>query len=217
MSSSTSTTTSSSGSPPPPALLGEDPWADYEPWLHRRVLLVIAVQHAMLAKPTQGVPSAASVGPNIARILDAARTAQHPPLIIHVRNTGDVGDADEPDTPGWHLVHEPLPHEPVVDKLKNNAFANTRLGTYISPEAEIVVVGMQSDFCVKATCNAALQRGNEVLLIRGAHATYDRLEVWNGGTITPASKVEKEIETELEEAGVIMLDMSDLNDLFADR
>ena len=65
--------------------------------------------------------------------------------------------------------------------------------------------------------NAALQRGNEVLLIRGAHATYDRLEVWNNGTITPASKVEKEIEQELEDAGVVMLDMSDLNDLFADR
>ena len=76
---------------------------------------------------------------------------------------------------------------------------------------------MQSDFCVRATCTAALARGNEVLLIRGAHATYDRLEVWNGGTITPASKVEKEIEGELEDAGVIMLDMSDLNDLFADR
>lgn len=202
---------------PPPTLVGDDPWAEYEPWQHRRVLLLIAVQHAMLATPPQGVPSSGTVGPNIARILESARSAIHPPLIVHVRNTGDVGDRDEPGTEGWHLVHEPLPHEPVVDKLKNNAFANTRLGTYICPEAEIVVVGMQSDFCVRATCAAALQRGNEVLLIRGAHATYDRLEVWNGGTITPASKVEKEIEGELEDQGVIMLDMSDVNDLFADR
>ncbi|KIP11033.1 hypothetical protein PHLGIDRAFT_173314 [Phlebiopsis gigantea 11061_1 CR5-6] len=214
---STSRLSSHSVSPPPPALLGEDPWAEYEPWQHRRVLLLIAVQHAMLAKPPQGVPAGPTVGPNIARILDEARKALHPPLIIHVRNTGDQGDPDEPNMPGWHLVHEPLAHEPVVDKPKNNAFANTRLGTYICPEAEIVVVGMQSDFCVRATCNAALQRGNEVLLIRGAHATYDRLDVWNNGTITPASKVEKEIEQEMEDAGVILLDMSDLPDLFADR
>lgn len=207
----------SSNESTPPPVLGDDPWAEYEPSQHRRVLLLIAVQHAMLAKPPQGVPSSATVGPNIARILEAARKATHPPLIIHVRNTGDVGEADEPGTEGWHLVHDPLPHEPVVDKLKNNAFANTRLGEYICPEAEIVVVGMQSDFCVRATCTAALTRGNEVLLIKGAHATYDRLEVWNNGTITPAAKVEKEIETELEESGAILLDMTDLNDLFADR
>lgn len=208
---------SNSSTPPPPALQGEDNWAEYEPWQHRRVLLVVAVQRCMLAKPPHGVPSSSTVGPNIARILETARSAPHPPLIVHVRNSGDVGEADEPGTDGWQLVHEPLPHEPVVDKLKNNAFANTRLGTYICPEAEIVMVGMQSDFCIRATCNAAIQRGNEVLLIRGAHATYDRLEVWNGGTITPASKVEKEVEGQLEEAGAILLDMNDLPDLFADR
>ncbi|EKM57855.1 uncharacterized protein PHACADRAFT_251741 [Phanerochaete carnosa HHB-10118-sp] len=208
---------SNSGTPPPPALQGEDPWAEYEPWQHRRVLLLVAVQRAMLAKPPAGVPAAAVVGPNITRILEAARNAPHPPLIIHVRNNGDVGEPDEPGVDGWQLVHEPLPHEPVLDKLKNNAFANTRLGTYICPEAEIVMVGTQSDFCIRATCNAAIQRGNEVLILRGAHATYDRLEVWNGGTITPASKVEKEVEVQLEEAGAILLDMNDLPDLFADR
>jgi len=208
---------SNSSTPPPPALQGEDPWAEYEPWQHRRVLLLVSVQRAMLAKPPRGVPASAVVGPNIARILETARNAPHPPLIIHVRNNGDVGEADEAGTAGWQLVHEPLPHEPVIDKLKNNAFINTRLGTYICPEAEIVLVGTQSDFCIRATGNAAIQRGNEVLILRGAHAAYDRLEVWNGGTITPASKVEKEVEMVLEEAGAILLDMNDLPDLFADR
>jgi hypothetical protein len=97
------------------------------------------------------VPSASTLRRNIALVLEKARLAQHPPLIIHVRNTGDFGDFDEPDTPGWQLFFPPLPQEPVIDKRKNNAFAGTKLGELISPDAEIVIVGLQSDFSIRAS------------------------------------------------------------------
>lgn len=209
-----STTTTASSTPSSTATNGQpSPWHDtlYD---HRRVLLVSAVQHAMLTLPS-AVPNHEPVGRNIAKVLHTARAAAHPPLIIHVRNRGDPGDSDEQGTPGWHLVHAPLPHEPVIDKAKNNAFAGTNLHEWICPEAEIIVVGMQSDFCVSATCSAALQRGNSVILIRGAHATSDRLEVHT--PITPAAAIEKQVEMELEEKGVILLEMLDLDDLFRDR
>ncbi|KAI0711835.1 Isochorismatase-like protein [Cerioporus squamosus] len=124
---------------------------------------------------------------------------------------------DETGTAGWELVNAPLPGEFVVDKRKNNAFVGTDLARIIPPTAEIIMVGMQSDFCIRATCSAALSRGNEVLLVRGAHATYDRVEYHNHGLITSAAEVEKEIEGELEEAGVIMLEMKDLPGMFTDR
>jgi hypothetical protein len=54
-------------------------------------------------------------------------------------------------------------------------------------------------------------------MIRGAHGTYDRLEVLYGGGVTSASQIEAEIEGELEEAGVHMLDMKDLGAIFDDR
>ena len=38
----------------------------------------------------------------------------------------------------------------------------------------------------------------------------------SGGGITPALKIEREIEAELEEAGVVVLDMKDLPVIFAD-
>ena len=38
----------------------------------------------------------------------------------------------------------------------------------------------------------------------------------SGGGITPAHKIEREIEAELEEAGVVVLDMKDLPTIFAD-
>ncbi|EJF56918.1 Isochorismatase hydrolase [Dichomitus squalens LYAD-421 SS1] len=182
-----------------------------------RVLILLDVQKNMLAEPPAGVPAGAVVGPNIAKILAYARAAVPPPRIVHVRNCGDAGEPDETGTPGWELVHTPLPGEFVVDKRKNNAFAGTELGKIIPATSEIVMVGIQSDFCIRATCSAALSRGNEVLLVRGAHATYDRIEYHNHGLITSAAEVAKEIEGELEEAGVHMLEMKDLPGLFTDR
>ncbi|KAI0750217.1 Isochorismatase hydrolase [Daedaleopsis nitida] len=169
----------------------------------KRVLLILDVQHNMLATPPAGIPAGATVGPNIASILAYARAAVPPPRIVHVRNCGDACEPDEGGTHGWELVNAPLPGEYVVDKRKNNAFAGTDLGTIIPPPR-------------RSSC-AALSRGNEVLLVRGAHATYDRIEYHNHGLITTAAEVEKEIEGELEEAGVVMLEMRDLPGMFTDR
>ncbi|KAF8885520.1 Isochorismatase-like protein, partial [Infundibulicybe gibba] len=182
-----------------------------------RVLLLLDVQTFILSPPPIGVPSARDTHSNISQILSAARAAHPPPLIIHVRNTGDPGDPDAPHTPGWNLMFPPLLHEVILDKRKNNAFAGTHLSDIIPPDAELVVAGFQTDYSVRATCSAALGRGNEVLLIRGAHATFDRIEVLHGGGVTPAERIEDEIEAELEEAGVHLLDMKDLPGIFVDR
>ncbi|EJD06813.1 Isochorismatase hydrolase [Fomitiporia mediterranea MF3/22] len=183
----------------------------------RKVLLLVDVQVNMLAQHGGGVPNASTVGANIERILRLARSAPHPPLIVHVRNTGESGDPDAPGTPGWQLVHPPRAGEPVIDKTKNNAFAGTRLAELVDRKAALVVVGMQSDFCIRATCSAALGRGNTVFLVEDAHATYDRPEAYSASgpvLITPAHKVEKEIESELEEAGVFVVKVEDLPHIF---
>jgi nicotinamidase-related amidase len=147
-----------------------------------RVLLLLDVQEGMFIGK-KAVPAASQVRKNITTILHHARyKADPPPLIIHVRNDGGSGEPDELSTPGWQLIHKPLPGEQIIDKSKNNAFAGTRLGKLIPEDGEIVVVGLQSDFCVRATCSAALSRGNTVLLIRGSHTTFDRLEVLHGSS-----------------------------------
>jgi nicotinamidase-related amidase len=183
----------------------------------QRVLLLLDVQRAMLADPPIGVPASKAVCQNLAYILEQARKAYPPPLIIHVRNTGDAGEPDEPNTSGWQLIFPPHSHEPVVDKLKNNAFASKSLADMVPTDAEIVIVGFQTDYSIRATCSVALGRGNEVLLIKGAHATHDRIEVLHGGGVTPAHRIEAEIEAELEEAGVHLFNMKDLPNIFQGR
>ena len=141
-----------------------------------RVLLLLNVQEGTLADILLDASAATKVKNNITTILNYARNeVEPPPLIIHVRNAGDVGDIDEPGTPGWQLVHKPLPGERLVDKRRIDAFAGTELGKLIPEDAKIVVVGLQSDLSVRATCGAALNRGDEVLLIRGSHMTSARI------------------------------------------
>lgn len=162
-----------------------------------RALLVIDAQENMLRDPSDGgVPSSASTKQILEQLLVAARSGPSPPTIIHVRNNGTAGEPDEPNTPGWQLSLPALPTEPVIDKRECDSFAGTNLGDLV-PKGEawqVIVVGLQSEYCIKATSLAAKQRGNEVVLVAGAHTTYDGAK--------KAVEIEKEIETELKEAGV---------------
>jgi len=66
----------------------------------------------------------------------------------------------------------------------------------------LVVAGMQSDYCIREASRGAMDAGFEVLLPRGAHATYDDKR--------PAAEVSRAVEQELRAAGVHVVDMSDV-------
>ena len=62
---------------------------------------------------------------------------------------------------------------------------------------------MQSEYCVRETSLAALQRGLAVLLVRGAHATY-------GDGKRTAAEIAAATEAELAQAGARILDVGDV-------
>ena len=157
------------------------------------VLLLIDVQNNML-RPPEPVPAAGTVAPAIAAVLARARAAGA--LVVHVRNNGTDDDPDVPGSPGWALVHDVREGEHVVDKETPDSFDGTPLASLLPPSAPLVVAGMQSEFCVRATSLAALRRGHPVTLVSDAHATYD-------GT-TPAATTSKAVEAELSAEGVVL-------------
>jgi nicotinamidase-related amidase len=163
------------------------------------VLLLVDVQKNML-EPPEPVPDADAVGEAIGNVLGRARSAGTP--VIHIRNNGGEEDPDLPGTPGWELVHEVAPGEHVVDKDECDAFAGTGLPGLVPESATVIVVGMQSEFCIRETSLSALRRGHPVVLVRGAHATYD-------GAV-PARATSQAIEAELSAAGVSVVDPGEL-------
>jgi nicotinamidase-related amidase len=58
----------------------------------------------------------------------------------------------------------------------------------------IVAFGIQSECCVLSTCRGALASGFNVILLQGAHSTYDI----DG---KPSGAIEGEVESQLERVG----------------
>lgn len=165
-----------------------------------KTLLLIDVQRNMLLPP-QPIPDAPAVGRRIAEILERARRAGA--MVIHVRNNGGEDDPDAPGSTGWELVHEAAGHEAVVDKHTPDAFAGTGLGSLLANAREVVIAGMQGEYCVRETSLSALRRGVAVVLAQGAHATY-------GDDKRTAEEISAATEAELAQAGARILDADDI-------
>jgi nicotinamidase-related amidase len=163
------------------------------------VLLMIDVQRNMLQPPLP-VPAAGPVDTAIRDLLGRARDAGA--QVVHVRNNGSDDDPDAPGSEGWELVHEVRDGEPVVDKWVPDSFDGTGLDKLLPPHAPLIVVGMQSEFCVQSTCLAARDRGHEVTLVHDAHATYD--------DDAPAAEISRRVEDDLRAAGVMVIGSEDV-------
>lgn len=134
------------------------------------------------------MPDAAAVSAVLRELLATARAAGAP--VAHVRNNGDGDDPDKPGTPGWELV-------------TCDTFASADLATLLPPSAPLVIAGMQSDYCVRETTLAALERGHPVTPVRGGHATYHGT-VYHG--TVPAAEASARVEDELVAAGAAVVD-----------
>jgi streptothricin hydrolase len=162
-----------------------------------RALMLIDVQRNMLEPPTP-VPSAVSTREALQDLLFRARQAGA--LVIHVQNDGPPGEPDEPDTDGWQLVFPVGAGELIVRKDQSDTFAaNPALAKELSAKeiTEVVVAGMQSNYCVAESSRGALKQGLQAVLASGAHATYDEGE--------PASAISAQVERELALEGVTVL------------
>jgi nicotinamidase-related amidase len=147
-----------------------------------RALMVIDVQQAMFAGPApfQGEAVVARIAGLIAR----ARAASVP--VFFVQHDGGPGDAFEKDSEGFpfHPAVAPLPGEPVTVKRKNSGFYGTNLDAKLKAAGidELIVCGMQTEYCVDATVRSAFERDYRVTVAVGGHTTFD-------GDILPAPTI----------------------------
>jgi nicotinamidase-related amidase len=138
-------------------------------------LLVIDIQcGAFDGARCPPIDRSAELVSNAVALVAAARDAESP--IIFIQHCDDPDQPFEEGTPHWEF-HErlsPRPSDIVIKKYASSAFENTELGaTLQSLEiAELVVCGLQSEFCVSNTSKAALALGYRVTVAQDGHSTW---------------------------------------------
>jgi nicotinamidase-related amidase len=103
------------------------------------------------------------------------RSAQIP--ILYVQNNGGSGDPDEYGSAGWqiHPSVAPIKREIMVEKKTPDAFHKTGLHKKLKSMGikNLVIAGLQTEYCVDTTCRRAFSLGYNVILVKDAHSTWN--------------------------------------------
>ena len=111
----------------------------------------------------------------VEKLIIKARTSGVP--VIYIQHCGPKGAIDEIGTPGWeiHPAIAPAEGDVVIHKCHPDAFQDTDLHTILESRdiGNLVITGIQTEYCVDTTCRRAYSLGYHVTLVRDAHSTWD--------------------------------------------
>jgi nicotinamidase-related amidase len=132
-------------------------------------LLVIDVQNGVVG----GAYERDAVVANVGSLVEKARRERVPVIWVQHSDEGLVKGSDD-----WQIVPELTPDdaEPLVAKAYGDSFEETTLETVLAGlgVGRLVVVGAQTDECIRSTLHGAIVRGYDATLVSDAHTTEDQ-------------------------------------------
>ena len=132
-------------------------------------LLVIDVQNGVV----EGAHERDAVVANIGTVVEKARRERIPVVWIQQTDENFVKGTEK-----WRIVPEltPAEAEPHIEKEYADSFEETGLESVLSGGGigRLVVVGAQTDECVRSTLHGAIVRGYDAILVSDAHTTEDQ-------------------------------------------
>ena len=134
-------------------------------------LLVVDVQNGVV----EAAHERDAVVANAGRLVEKARQEGVPVVWVQHSDEGLEHGSDK-----WRIVPELSPDdaEPLVHKSYGDSFEDTNLEDVLSGlgVGKLVVVGAQTDMCIRSTLHGALVRGYDTTLVSDAHTTEDLSE-----------------------------------------
>ena len=132
-------------------------------------LLVVDVQNGVVA----GAHARDAVVANVGSLVEKARRERV--TVVWVQHSDEQLAQGSDD---WRIVPEltPAGAEPLVEKRYGDAFEDTILEAVLSGlgVGRLVVVGAQTDACIRSTLHGAIVRGYDATLVSDAHTTEDQ-------------------------------------------
>ena len=167
--------------------------------LVQAALLVIDVQQGLFKKSTP-IYHAEELLQNLNLLIDLAHECNAPVFFIQHSDSKTLVKG----SPDWQLHARLQPHtkDSIIHKQHGNAFEDTPLVTELQKRnvSCLVITGLVTHGCVRATCLGALQLGYKVILVEDGHSSYSGdaarlIEEWNqklsekNVEIKPASEI----------------------------
>ena len=150
---------------------------------HQATLLVVDVQVGVMAESWD----APRIIANVAQAVAKARAAGVP--VVWVQHESDELPRDSAP---WALVPElvPAPGDQRVYKRYPSSFEATDLDACLAAAGttHVVLAGAQTNWCIRATAYAALDRGYDLTLLKDAHTTAP-LDLEDGSRVEAASMI----------------------------
>ena len=135
----------------------------------KTALLVVDVQNGVMGAAHERD----AVVSNVGSLVRKARRERVP--VVWVQHS------DEELTKGsdnWRIVPElsPADAEPRIEKKYGDSFEDTTLETVLSDLGigRLIVVGAETDACIRSTIHGAFARGYDATLVSDAHTTGDK-------------------------------------------
>ena len=112
------------------------------------------------------------------RVIELIRTARNNKIeVIFVRHDDGIGNELTKGNDGFEIYDgfQPLNGELVFDKNVNSAFKDTGLLEYLRQKEEntIIIVGLQTDYCIDATIKSGFEHGFKMIFPANANSTVD--------------------------------------------
>ena len=140
--------------------------------MRKTALLIIDVQNCMFDPAP--VYNSTVLLERLQSLIDRARASNTP--VIYVQHNGPAGAPHAPGEPGWaiHPAIAPRSGETIVQKTTPDSFYQTTLKVELAAKdiEQLVIAGIQTDYCVDTTCRRAASEGYTVTLVSDAHSTW---------------------------------------------
>lgn len=159
-------------------------------------LVIIDVQVGMFESPMMPpVYGGNLLLEKLGGLIDKARAAQVP--VIYVQHNGSGEHPLQPGTALWeiHPAIKPSPADLVVQKLHPDSFQETSLQAELQARdiKNLVIAGIQTEYCVDTTCRRAYSLGYGVTLVKDGHSTWDN--TWDPEGLTAAQIISHHNQT----------------------
>ena len=136
-------------------------------------LLVIDVQRALFFRSTP-IYNAEQLLHNINTLIE--KWEKTGSMVVYIQHSNDKMLIK--DTPDWELHPDlkKIDSGRVIHKLHGNAFEETKLKEILDSEGiqEVVITGLVTQGCVRATCLGARDLGYHVILVEDGHSNYSK-------------------------------------------